>query len=319
VSGPKRTDPFFLVGDSRSGTTFLANLLIHHRAIGLAPESKFMLRLLDSFETQGIRREKDLETALDMIYRERKFLDYRIEREELRGALVPRLPLSFAEMSRCILRYYCDRHFPQCQVWGLKKGGRYILEASRLLGHFPEARFLHLIRDGRAVFNSKKKAIHSGSGRPLEANCVRAAEVWVSSVKAFEAFRERHPEHALEISYESLVTSLDDVLERIFVFLSVDPDPNIATEARGSLDPAYVVDRSRHLHGNVSKPPLPDRIASWRSELSDREQRVYEMVAGQVLEEKGYATQRLKADLLTTVSYGLRRSVKTLQRLLTGS
>lgn len=318
VIGPRRKDPFFLVGDSRSGTTFLANLLIHHRDIGLAPESKFILRLLDNFEGKPIGDGAGLDSALEMVFQEKKFLDWNIDRGDLRSALIPKLPLSFDEMSRSILLYYCERHFPGRRVWGLKKGGRYILEASRLLRHFPEAKFVHLIRDGRAVFSSKRKAIHSGSGRPLETDALRAAEVWADSVEAFDAFRARHPESALEVSYETLVTKLEEVLERIFRFLAVDPDPSVAARARESLDPAYVVDRSRHLHGNVSKPPLPERIDFWRKELPERDVRIYEMVAGHALEEKGYSTARERADLVSTVTYGWRRSVKTLRRLLTG-
>jgi hypothetical protein len=316
VTGARRKDPLFLVGDSRSGTTFLANLLVHHRDIGLAPESKFVLRLLDHFEAEPIASETELDGALEMIYRERKFLDYRIDQGELRKALEGRLPLSFAELSRFILRYYCDLRFPQRRVWGLKKGGRYILEASRLLRHFPEARFVHLIRDGRAVFNSKRKAIHSGSRRPLETDAIRAAETWVNSVEAFDRFRMQHPEKALEVSYESLLMDLDEVLERVFVFLAVDPDPSIAARARESLDPAYVVDRSRHLHENVSRPPLLERMSSWQHELSEREVRTYEMVARRVLEEKGYATWTESADVLSTITYRLRRKARTLRRLL---
>jgi len=317
LTGPKRKDPLFLVGDSRSGTTFLANLLINHRDIGLAPESKFILRLLDNFEDRPMTGEASLDSALEMIFHEKKFLDWNIDRGDLRSALKGRLPLTFDDLSRFILLYYCDRHFSECRVWGLKKGGRYILEASRLLRHFPQARFVHLIRDGRAVFSSKRKAIHSGSGRPLETNVIRAAQTWVDSVEAFDLFRKHHPDSALEVSYEALLTNLDDVLERIFVFLSVDLDPNIAARARESLDPAYVVERSRHLHANVSKPPLPERIASWRNELPEREVRTYEMVARRVLEEKGYATRTENADILSTITYRLMRSAKTLHRLLT--
>ena len=312
----RREDPFFLMGDSRSGTTYLANLLIHHQEIGLAPESNFALRLLDHFESQAIVDRKRLDSALDTIFIERKFLDWKMDRVELAAKLEARLPLDFAEITKLVLLDYCTREFPDCRVWGLKKGGRYILDAERLLQHFPKARFVNLVRDGRAVFCSKRKALHSSTGKPLETNVIRAAECWVEFVDAFDAFRERHPENALEVSYEGMLSSLGDGLERIFRFLGVERDPSIAERARKSLDPAYVMDRSRHLHGNVSKPPLTSRIDAWRNELTDREIRAYEMVAGDALKRKGYAVGDGRADVLSSMTYRLRRSAKSLHRMI---
>ena len=311
----KREDPFFLVGDSRSGTTYLANLLIHHEEIGLAPESKFVLRLLDDFgDGSPIGTQNELESTLERIYSERKFQDWQIERGALKAALTERLPLTLADMTRYIVAGYCEREFPNCRVWGLKKGGGYILAAARLLAHFPTAKFVHLVRDGRAVFNSKRKALHSGSGRPLESSAVGAAERWIEFVDAFDAFREEHPESAFEIRYESMVADPGLVLGSIFDFLSVDRDESIAERARVALDPVYVVDRSRHLHENVSKPPQLGRIGAWREELSERDVRAYETVARRGLQKKGYETVSDGADVVSLLVHRLRKSAKSLKR-----
>lgn len=316
--GSKREDPLFLMGDSRSGTTFLANILIRHREIGLAPESKFVIRLLDAFGTKPVSSEQSLTHALNLVCSERKFQDWNIDRSELFALLRPRLPLSLAELVRTIIQFYCAREFPHCTVWGLKKGGRYISDAPQLIEHLPQAKFIHLIRDGRAVFNSKRKAPHSRTGKPLETSAMRAAEQWCEFIEAFDKFSEKHPDNSLEVSYEDMIKNLDEVLNSIFSFLGVTQDTSLVTEAYRSIEPAYVTDRSRHLHPNVGRPPLPERIDAWRGDLTAEEIWTFEMVAAESLEKKGYPIVNENAHRNPTIAYRLRRTAKKLHRLVAG-
>jgi hypothetical protein len=184
--------------------------------------------------------------------------------------------------------------------------------------HFPKAKFLHIVRDGRAVFASKKKARHSKTNRPFETSPVRAAEIWTDFVLAFDAFRKRHPQGAFEVSYERLLEDLSGVCSEIFRFLEVEPDPSVAARARESLEPSYVVDRSRHLHANVASPPRLERIDAWREELSNREIRAYETVASRALEAKGYPIVTDGRDRGARWALRLRRSARGLRRWIHG-
>jgi hypothetical protein len=311
----RREDPLFITGDSRSGTTFLANILIHHEEIGLAPESRFALRLLDKAGDADLTTTESLAGTLDLIYEEPKFWDWKIDRDDLFRTLQSRLPLSLADLIRTITVDYCEREFPGCSVWGLKKGD-YIHYASRLVEHFPRAKFIHLLRDGRAVFNSKKRAIHSSLGRPLEESPVGAAERWNRFLDAFERLLEGHPESVIEVPYEKLVTCPGETLETIFRFLDVKDDPSLTSDAFRPLDPAYVTDRSRHLHPNVGRPPQPERIEAWRKDLSTEEIRAFEMVAGENLLKKGYALVNANAPREPTMAYRIRRSLAKLRKAL---
>jgi hypothetical protein len=211
---------------------------------------------------------------------------------------------------------YCDREFPGCTVWGLKKGD-YIHYGNKLAEHFPKARFIHLVRDGRAVFSSKKKALHSSLGRPLEASAIRAAERWNRFSSSFETLLGANRASVIEVSYEKLITDSRETLERIFGFLGVESDVSLTADSFRPLDPTYVTDRSRHLHPNVGKSPQSERIDAWKKELSPKEILAYEMVAGENLARKGYKLVNPDAHRRPTLAYRVRRSLLRLRESLT--
>jgi hypothetical protein len=311
----RRDGPLFITGDSRSGTTFLANILIHHEEIGLAPESRFAIRLLDRTMDADFTTKESLVNALDFIYEEPKFLDWELDRSDLLHALQSKLPLTFADLVRETILNYCDREFPRCPLWGLKKGD-YIHYACRLVEHFPGAKFIHLVRDGRAVFNSKKRAIHSSLGKPLAENPMRAAVRWNRFLDSYEALLEEHPQSVIEIHYEKLVTHTGEMLHAIFHFLGAKDDTSLTPDSLGPLDPAYVTERSRHLHPNVGKPPRPERIDAWREELRPEEILAYETVAGENLFKKGYRLVNTDAHLNPTMAHRIRRSIVRFRKAL---
>jgi hypothetical protein len=283
----RRSDPVFLVGDARSGTTYLANLLIQHKDIGLAPESNFVIRLMKAFGHAPVKNQEALMRALDVIYKESKFQDWKIDRTELVSSLQDRLPMTLADLIRAVMIFYCERHFPGRKVWGMKKGN-YVFNVSRLIEFFPKARFINIVRDGRAVFGSKKKAMHSETGEPFETDPAEAAERWVKMIRNFDNLALKYPEGSIEVSYEALVSSPSEVLLTLFRFLEVDPDAEAASQGRGSVDASWVPERYKHLHSNVGKPPQVSRIDAWKTELSADEIRIYERVAGRELRRKGY-------------------------------
>jgi len=284
----RRPGPLFLVSDARSGSTFCANLLNGHPEIGLGPERNFVLRLVSRFGRKPLSRPEGTDAALDLVYDDDKFRDWNVDRALLGEQLaqVPRPVVADVVRAACML--YCDTEFPACSVWGLKKGGGYLHRASELVKHFPEAKFLHLVRDGRAVFASKKKALHSRTGEPFETDPRRAGKRWAKLMRSFDRFSRRHPRHALTISYEDLIRDGDNVLESVWRFLDVEPIVLADLEQPAAEESNYVGERYRHLHPNVGKPARADRIDAWRESLTADEIRAFEAVAARELARKGY-------------------------------
>lgn len=169
------------------------------------------------------------------------------------------------ELPETGLRYFVDQ-FPDN-----------ILYAPDLLRHFPAARFVHLIRDGRAT---------AASVKPLDwgpNTALRAALWWKRYLAAGETLRRSVPPAGLyELRYERLVEDEASVVAELRRFLGLADHP--LDTGRPFILPGYT--RSQHVL--VRKPADESRITAWRTRLSAREIRTFESIAGDDLLRLGY-------------------------------
>ncbi len=292
------TGPVFIVEDGRSGATFLVRRLNEHPALAIGWESNFVVRLLRTYGARRLEPGRHEGPLVAFLLDEPKFHDWGISEDELRRLVGDALPGTAADVADAILRHAAVRDHPGARVYGIKKGA-YGFHA-RLLGrHFTAARFIHLVRDGRAVYNSKKRALHSRTGEPFASTPRGAARHWLRLVCSYDAFAAAEPRRCLEVRYEDLIRDTDAVMGEITSFLDVPPLPAAAGATPSEGD--YVPDRYAHLHGNVDKPPLTSRISAWEDELEAGEIRRYEQVAGAALARRGYA---LRHPLTRVLSLG---------------
>src|SRR5262249_44051088 len=101
--------------------------------------------------------------------------------------------------------------------WG-DKTPLYSRQMPEISGLLPEARFVHLIRDGRDVALSLKK-VWFAPGQDMRT----LAEYWSNLIQQTRAFGQQCP-HYLEIRYEQLVRHPADELQRICDFLEIEYD-----------------------------------------------------------------------------------------------
>ena len=96
--------------------------------------------------------------------------------------------------------------------WG-QKTPRFVRHTELLHAHFPQARFVHLIRDPRAVASS---LILSDVHR---SNAYHASLRWKTDVGAGLSFQEENPEKVISVHYEDLVRNTEQSLQNITFFL----------------------------------------------------------------------------------------------------
>jgi hypothetical protein len=147
-----------------------------------------------------------------------------------------------------------------------------------LLRMFPEARFIHLVRDGRAV---------TASLLPLDwgpNNALHAAEFWMARCAAGLAMESQlGPERVLRVRYEDLVGDPGPTLRRIASFAGLDYEPGMA-EGTGLQPNRY----HEGQHRLVGHPPDRSRVDGWRQSLTPREIEIFEAEAGEFLTTLGY-------------------------------
>lgn len=272
--------PIFLIGAPRSGTTWLQALLACHPGIYTGPETHF-------------------------------FRSY----EPVRAAfLSPRdRPLGPAE-------YWTPEQFAcaiEAQFWNLvsqlpppTEQPTYFLEKTPdhnchvafILDVFPEARFLHLIRDGREVTASYLRVSKSwgpwapqtaSAGANLWYGAVQRAQETPDKIEARGGDRERQYR---EVRYEALKRDASSETAAVFEWLGLDPADTRPLDGFDSIPTLgknkNVKSQDHYPQGFVQASDERRPRTSSETGLTHTQRRIVDLVAGPLLRELGYETGR---------------------------
>ena len=145
----------------------------------------------------------------------------------------------------------------------------------------PEARFVHIIRDGRDVALSLQQVAW---GVP---NVEEAARSWSRHVrKAMSAGRRLGPERYLEIHYEQLVAAPEQVLTDVCCFLGLEFETGMLNYFEHA-DELIAPDWFPQFHRNLFSP-ITTGLRNWRRDMSSRDVAAFESLSGDLLAELGY-------------------------------
>ena len=274
----------FIIGVPRSGTTLLRLMLDSHPEVAIPPESHFFHELVGRDLAAMSRAE-----FYGLITQHFTWRDFCIDDVAFDRALDGVDPFSVADGLRALYRLYAAR-FGKAR-WG-EKTPDYGLLMPEIAALLPEARFVHLIRDGRDVALSRQ-SLWFGPGTDIAAQA-EDWMLWIRRVRNFGAGSE----HYLEIRYEALVTSSDETLREVCRFLQLPfrkemlsyhavADARLA-ELKGWKTENVTADQLRGIQELTARPPTPDRIDRWKREMPPEALRAFEDVAGPFLTELGY-------------------------------
>src|SRR5688572_21194201 len=135
-----------IVGVPRSGTTLLRMMIDAHPSVAIPPETGFLPRLADL--ATGL---DSADAAWKVITTFPTWPDFHLDAAALRARFDRRSPLSPADAARAFYSSYAAR-LGKTQ-WG-DKTPSYGADLDRIASLLPEARFIHMIRDGRDVMVS---------------------------------------------------------------------------------------------------------------------------------------------------------------------
>jgi hypothetical protein len=271
------TPPLLVLGVRRSGTTLLRVMLDRSPELAVPDESYFVPQLahrhgrrpkLDAFVADLRRvptlRQWDLPVAA---------VEARLTSGMTTGAAIAAIYEAYA----------AARGKPR---WG-DKTPMYMEYLPLLRGLFPDARFVHLIRDGRDAALSFL-SMPEGLVTRTWAYPTSAADFacqWRAEVRAARALGRRVGSgRYLELRYEALVEDAERELRRICGFAGLAFEPAM-------LGFAGQVDVSQKPHQqSLTRPPTPG-LRDWRQDMPAEDAAAFEEVAGDLLAELGYETQ----------------------------
>jgi hypothetical protein len=278
----------FICGVTRSGTTLLRLMLDTHPEVAIPGETHWVPRLIKRMERSKLTADE----AADFVVEHKRWGDFHLDGDALRERWRPIKPFNAADAIRAFYGLYCEREGKP--RYGDKTPG-YLREMLRIQRVLPEARFIHIIRDGRDVALSVLK-LNWGPSNPTE-----AAELWSERITKA---RKQAPkvDHYMEIFFEDLVMDTEGTLRRVCEFIELDYDPvmldyhqraeeRLREKARDlprSKRPPQPAELRMKSHQLAKEPPREDRIGLWKQRMSPEEVAEYERVAGPLLSELGY-------------------------------
>lgn len=273
--------PFFIVGCDRSGTTLLRLMLNQHSNIDIPDESDFVAYMIES-DAEDIDLENDevLGNFLDELFAIKRLNDWKIDGDEVRRRIFSS-ERSIHGVIRSVFEFHMEKNHKK--RWGDKtpRYTRYIEDIHRI---FPQALFIHIVRDGRDVAISLKKA------EWFSDKIVEIANHWKSMVTSGMHAASFLETKYLEIYYEELVKDPERVLGRVCIFLGENFEEGMLGYWKNADVTFNEMWRGDHelLRGKVTT----GRIGRWEHELSESEKFVFEFIAGNELEQLGYRRAR---------------------------
>lgn len=251
------TEPTFLVGAEQSGSTLLRLMLDSHPEIAFAEEFEYVVDAVTNDGQMPTSAEFGQQLAMSRTFANSGF------------AIDESLP--FQDLVSGFLQSR------QQKKGALLAGATIHHGFSRALWVWPNARFIHLIRDPRDVGPARMREGFSGNIWHALDNWVRAEDEWATLAQKVPADR------FITVRFSNLVTDYHSTLTAICQFLGVD----------------YTSQMLNYAQDTDYREPSPTLAGDWRRYLDEKDIRLAEARVGHRLIELGFEPSGLPALELT--------------------
>jgi hypothetical protein len=272
-NGAQERPPFpLVVGCRRSGTTLLRAMLSSHPEVAVPPESRFLL----NFAPETYQRFDSLR-LLDDLYDNESFGLWKLRRQVVAASFREHPPESYAAAIRRLYELWAE---PRGKVRYADKTPDHVLRIGAVTALFPEARVVHIVRDGRDVAAS---FLELGWVDRIE----RAALHWRYRVLRGREIGSLLPKRRYhELFYEDLVARPEPTLRAMCAALDLPFHPAMLRYEKAAAENRR--SEAYPHHNRYVGRPLRPGLRDWRRDMPDTAVRRFEAVAGDALEEFGY-------------------------------
>ena len=282
-------DILVVVGMAKSGTTWVQRMLNTHPEIYCPGEGKFR-RLIHGFLKAVTAYNKELDYTNRVVYREGAY--YRTwDDAATTTAIQFMIALSWANSEH--------KDLTRVRYIGDKDTEYHTSESIRVWRDhlFRDARFVHVIRDGRdsaiSLMHHKRRTM----GMHIDPNSLEFdkflrdhATEWADNIRRMRTTFRDLPHLYHEVRYEDLLQQPRERLEAILTFLGVDTSPNVVQHI-------LTENTFRKLSGG-REAGQEDRDSfyrkgtsgEWEDVLGPRAGQIFTDTSGDLLEELGYKT-----------------------------
>jgi LPS sulfotransferase NodH len=288
TAGTLSCQPLIFVSAGRSGTTLLRSMLAVSGEIAIPPESyalSFAALQYQAMQEQSWYNLVRLIVSLFEGVESFQLWQMNMNPVYVKARSLPPPERSLARVIDLIFLEYAAQHFPEAHLWG----DQTIQNAQRLpwiIQTFPQAKYLHVLRDGRDVIGSYLKNREAIPYIDNENIIEFALGRWRGAVQAAaHAKKQLAAAQFLEIRYEDLVQSPEPTLQRVCDFAGMTCTPQMLNYWQSD---TTVEDRYQTFHQNLKKPVFASSIGSWQERLSDTQKATVQRELASLLTQTGY-------------------------------
>lgn len=294
--------PFFIVGVPRSGTTLLSSFLSAHPRLTVSPESQFLSVWMPRFRHLDLTLPEHFDLFWTRFSTSERFSYFGVPAHEVL-ARIPAGQATFRDVFAALLDSYARRQAKP--RWGEKTPAHYEHVAT-LLGWFPSAKVLFVVRDPRSVTASLLRVPWSTGG------IAHHARRWQHAADLADAWSGDR--RVQLVMFEDLVRDPQGTVAGVLRFLGEEPVAEDAPRESSHL----LEGRSGWARDHVARtqePVSPARAESWRSELTTHQVRVVEALCRGGMERFGYVASSEPATTREIAAAQARSAAARLVRL----
>ncbi len=271
------------------------------------PETIFKQLVMERLRTQSTATFT-LAQFLSIISSEIQFWRFQLDNSFLSNTIITRD--NIRSLIDIILRQYANSQSKtNVSVW-IDHTPPNILNSLLLGEYYPNAKFIHLIRDPRGVAASALR-LAWGPNTPRE-----FSTWWAFHIAHGFAMEQHFQERCLRVRYEDILSNPESSIQRICDFCEIAFHPNMLSSQQFVI-PSY----SAEQHRLVGMPPALNRALAWKSELHPLTAWKITSLLGELIDLLGYDRSLINAPqtsmtekLKWTVGLGIQKVLSPIRR-----
>lgn len=232
--------PVFVVGCPRSGTTLAQTMLDSHPSLNVLYEANFLVDIPLGLHSSFLNASEALAAA-------EAHPNFQPDKFDVRGARSVCRELGIADSAGAMRVLAASRAVAEGKRrWG-NKTPKAVLHLPELAILFPDAQFVHMIRDGRDSAASQAR---------IDRTLIQGALLWRTGMRSGRrAGTNLGPDRYLEVRLEDLLSSPEQQIRKMCAFLGEEFDQsllNFHTTARERIPTSGL-----SIHPRLGEPPRP--------------------------------------------------------------
>lgn len=282
----------FILGNPRSGTSLIRLMLQQHSNIVAPPESGFMQWWFNKYKNWKIddNSDNEVDKFLDDLFTSKKIETWNLSRNNLKNNILQKKPKNYGELMAII--YMAYKFYSENLKVIVDKNNYYINHLEDIKQIWPEAKFIHVVRDGRDIACSyldvNKLKTRSPYKPKLSTSIERIAYEWIENNRKIFKLSEHYLEKYILIKYEDIVFKPKETLSKICKFLDVVFEPEMLTyykkKSNKYIEPTETIDWKK----KVLEKPDWKKVGRHKKELSKEQIELFNKIASNDLIFYGY-------------------------------